>query len=146
MKKISGHRTYMKPDSRTVERDASKCQTKNHAWCGPEHNVAPPDFVNPFQRYKGKYKVSARDNQPDCRRLVEADFFKESCRIIHEGIKTAQLLKRLHSTSHDCSMVRGSTPVYIGRYTLRARRLTTLNIMDLNRSMKVVVFVISMLR
>jgi hypothetical protein len=86
---------------RTIERDASKCQANDHAWCAPNHDFSPSDFVDPFQRYKGEDEVGTRDNKPDCCGLIEADFFKEGRGIIHEGIETTQLLKRLHPTSDD---------------------------------------------
>lgn len=84
-----------------MECDTSQGKAKYHTRCAPYHDPPSADFIDPFQSDESKNKICSRDDETNRGRLVKTDRFEKCCRVIHEGIKSAQLLKRLESTCDD---------------------------------------------
>ena len=61
------------------------------------------ELKNELERNQRKQKVGSRNDESNCRRLIEPNLLKERRGIIHERIESTQLLKQLHATSNDFS-------------------------------------------
>lgn len=62
---------------RTVEGDAREDEADDHAWGGPDHDLAAPDDVDVLERDERENEVRAGDDEADSRGLVKADLLEE---------------------------------------------------------------------
>lgn len=84
-----------------MEANAGERQAKYHTRSRPDHYISSADFVDPLECEKSEDEVRSRDYEPHSCRLVEPNIFEQCCGIVHQGIESAQLLKGLHSASHN---------------------------------------------
>ena len=61
-----------------MEGDTREDEADDHAWGGPDHDLAPADDVDVLEREEGEDEVRARDDEADGCGLVEADLLEES--------------------------------------------------------------------
>lgn len=60
-----------------MEGDAREDETDDHAWGGPDHDLAAANDVDVLERDEREDEVRAGDDEADSRRLVEADLLEE---------------------------------------------------------------------
>ena len=83
------------------ERNASQCQTDDHAWSREEHDLPSANDVDILECEQRKDKVRAGNDESDCCGLVESDFFEEGGAVIHKDVETGELLLCLKTTTND---------------------------------------------
>lgn len=82
-----------------MERNAGQSEAKNHARRGEHHDPSSSHNINIFQGNKGEDKICPADDESHCGRLVEPYLLEERSRVVHECIKSTELLERLHAAS-----------------------------------------------
>ena len=60
-----------------MEGDRREHEADDHAWRGPDHDLATPDDVNVLEREERENEVRAGDDQSNSGWLVEPDLLEE---------------------------------------------------------------------
>ena len=84
-----------------MEGNSPQSQTEDHARRRDEHDSAPPNDIDVFERDKSEDEVGAGDDEADGGRLVEADLLEERCGVVHQSVESAKLLESLHAAGDD---------------------------------------------
>lgn len=88
--------------ARTVEGDGSQGEPKYHAGRGPYHNLSPSYDVNVLEGNKCENEVGPSNNKPDGSGVIKPYRLEQACAVVHQGIKSTELLKSLEPTADDC--------------------------------------------